>query len=351
MKRLLLCVVALAAMFGTGAGAQDLSGNWQGTLKAGKDLRVIFNFYKGDKDALSAKMYSIDQGGQAIPVTSVTEHGSSIKISVDMIGGTFEGKLSEDGKTITGTWTQGTQPLPLTLVRTTPETAWDIPAPPPPLKRIPADANPTFEVATIKPTPEGTRFSIHPTRSGELVATDASLAYLIKFAYEVNPRQITKGPAWLDMDKYDLTAKPDIEGQPSLKQMRVMVQKLLADRFQLTFHREKIELPVYAVTVARGGPKLTVNDTNPNGNPGYGGGPAGASRELDHSGIYQLCSERRCWAAGGRSDRTRLGAVQLRPEVDARCFSISARTRPRAPLQTTRTRPRTSSPRCSSSWG
>jgi uncharacterized protein (TIGR03435 family) len=275
MKKLLLCVVALAAMFGMGARAQDLAGNWQGTLKAGKDLRVIFNVYKGDKDAWSAKMYSIDQGGQAIPVTSVTEHGSSIKISVDMIGGTFEGKLSEDGKTIAGAWTQGMQPLPLTLVRATPETAWEIPAPPPPPKRIPADANPTFEVATIKPTQEGTRFSIHPTGSGELIATDVSLAYLIKFAYQVHPRQITKGPAWLDTDKYDLTAKPDIEGQPSLTQMRVMVQKLLADRFQLTFHHEKTELPVYAVTVAKGGPKLTINEANPDGNPGYVGGPAG----------------------------------------------------------------------------
>ena len=275
MKKLMLCIVALATMFGTSARAQDLSGNWQGTLKAGKDLRVIFNFYKGDKDAWSAKMYSIDQGAQAIPVTSVTKQGSSIKISVDMIGGIFEGKLSDDSKTMTGTWTQGTQPLPLTLVRATPETAWDIPAPPPPPKRIPADANPTFEVATIKPTQEGTGFSIHPTNSGELVATDASVAYLIKFAYEVHPRQITKAPAWLDTDKYDLTAKPDMEGQASLKQMRVMVQKLLADRFQLTFHREKIELPAYAVTVAKGGPKLTKNDTNPDGNPGYGGGPAG----------------------------------------------------------------------------
>src|SRR3984885_942473 len=281
MKGLLLCVVALAAMFGTSARAQDLSGNWQGTLKAGKDLRVIFNFYKGDKDPWSAKMYSIDQGGQAIPATSVTQHESSIKISVDMIGGAFEGKLSEDGRMITGTWTQGTQPLPLTLVRATPETAWDIPAPPPPPKRIPADANPTFEVATIKPTQEGTHFSIHRTGSGELVATDVSLAYLIKFAYEVHPRQITKGPAWLDADKYDLTAKPDIEGQPRRKQTRVMVQKLLADRFQLKFHHEKLELPVYAVTVAKGGPKLTVNDTNPNGNPGYGGGPRGGMRVIN----------------------------------------------------------------------
>jgi uncharacterized protein (TIGR03435 family) len=57
--------------------------------------------------------------------------------------------------------------------------------------------------------------------------------------------------------------------------MRMMVQKLLADRFQLTFHREKKELPAYAITVAKGGPKLTKNENNPNGNPGYGGGPAG----------------------------------------------------------------------------
>lgn len=275
MKKKLLCLLALVTMLAGGARAQDLSGNWQGTLKAGQGLRIIVNFFKGDKDGWSAKVYSIDQGAQPIPVTAVTKQGSNIKISVDMIGGVFEGKLSDDSKTMTGTWTQGPQPIPLILVHATPETAWEIPAPPPPPKRIPDDANPTFEVATIKPTQPGTGFSIHPTRSGELVATDASLAYLIKFAYEVHPRQITKAPAWLDTEKYDITAKPDIEGQPSLKQMRTMTQKLLADRFQLTFHREKIELPAYAVTVAKGGPKLTKNDTNPNGNPGYGGGPAG----------------------------------------------------------------------------
>ena len=66
-----------------------------------------------------------------------------------------------------------------------------------------------------------------------------------------------------------------MEGQPNLKQMRVMVQKLLADRFQLAFHNEKKELPAYAITVAKGGVKLTKNEGNPKGNPGYGGGPAG----------------------------------------------------------------------------
>ena len=273
MRKLALSLAALL-VFAFGAQAQDIAGQWQGTLKAGRDLRIVVKITNDDK-RLQATMYSIDQPGPGLKASNVRFDGGALGFSVDLIGGRYKGKLSGDGKSFAGTWTQGPTPLPLNLVRTTPETAWEIPAPPPPPKLIPEGANPTFEVATIKPTQEGTRFSIHPTRSGELVATDTSLAYLIKFAYEVHPRQITRGPAWIDTDKYDLVAKPDIEGQPSLKQMREMVQKLLADRFQLSFHREKAEVPAYAVTVAKGGLKLTKNDTDPNGNPGYGGGPAG----------------------------------------------------------------------------
>ena len=351
MKRPLLWAVVLVAMFGTGALAQDLSGNWQGTLKAGRDLRVIFTISKGDKDTWTAKMYSIDQGAQPIPVSSVTQHESNIKMSVEMIGGTFEGKLSDDGKTMTGAWTQGLQPLPLILVHATPETAWEIPPPPPPPKRIPEDANPTFEVATIKPTQEGTHFTIHPTGSGELIANDVSLAYLIKFAYEVSPRQITKGPAWLDTDKYDVKAKPDIEGQPSLKQMRVMVQKLLADRFQLKFHHEKLELPVYAVTVAKGGPKLTVNDTNPNGNPGYGGGPKGGMRVINSTIAEFISFVLNDAVALPVVDQTGLGSTRynfvLKWTPDA---SQSGAMPPGPRPRTVRTQPRTFSPRCSNSW-
>ena len=276
MKRLMLCLVAMAVLFVPALRAQDVVGDWQGTLDlGGGKLRMVVKVVKGDKGGLSAKLYNADRGTQPASASSVTLNGSTFRFSVAVMGASYEGKLSADGQSIIGTWTGGPIPTPLNYTRATPETAWEIPAPPPPQKQIPADANPTFDVATIKPTKEGTPFSIHPTRSGELVATDASLEYLIKFAYEVHPRQITKGPAWLDTDKYDLTAKPDVEGQPSLKQMRAMMQKLLADRFQLTFHREKIELPAYAVTVAKGGVKLTRDDSTPNGNPGYGGGPAG----------------------------------------------------------------------------
>ena len=53
---------------------------------------------------------------------SVKQSGSGLKIAVPAINGTYEGSLSADGNTITGTWTQGS-PLPLTLVKVTPTTA------------------------------------------------------------------------------------------------------------------------------------------------------------------------------------------------------------------------------------
>jgi hypothetical protein len=139
VKRAILCVVALATLFASGLRAQDLSGNWQGTLKTpNKDLRIILNFSKGDKDGWNAKMYSIDQGGQPINASSVAKQGTAIKIAVDMIGGTYEGKISDDGNSISGTWTHGPTPMALILVKATPETAWEIPAPPPPPKLMAA---------------------------------------------------------------------------------------------------------------------------------------------------------------------------------------------------------------------
>ena len=129
----------------------DIAGDWQGTLPAGKSLRIILKITKTDK-GWSAKMYSIDQASQPINASSVTLDGSTFKYSVALIGGSYEGTLSADGNTIVGSWTQGPSPLPLTLVRATKETAWEIPIPPPPPKPIAADANPSFEVATVKPS-------------------------------------------------------------------------------------------------------------------------------------------------------------------------------------------------------
>jgi uncharacterized protein (TIGR03435 family) len=160
--------------------------------------------------------------------------------------------LSADGNSIVGTWTQGDHPLPLNLVRVTKDTAWDIPEPP---KRMGADADPSFEVATIKPSkPEaqGNGFSLR----GRTESTfNTSLADLIEFAYDVHAKQIIGGPDWIDKDKFDITGVPDKEGEPSYEQVKMMMQKLLADRFQLAFHHDKRELSVYVLSVGKNGPK------------------------------------------------------------------------------------------------
>ncbi len=258
MKTLTACVAAMATMFGAMAHAQDISGNWQGTLHANKDLRVVFNFYKGEKDAWSAKMYSIDQGAMPIKATSVVKQNSYIKVSVDMIGGVYEGELSEDGKTLSGTWTQGPKPLPLVLVKATPETAWDIPAPPSPPKLLPADADPSFAVATIKPNPSGgTSMQRLTTNGHDFTVRNGSLGDLISFAYDVQTTQIIGGPGWLDEDRYDIAARQDQDGLANDKQLRGMARKLIEDRFQLKVHHDKRELSAFVLTVGKNGQKLT----------------------------------------------------------------------------------------------
>jgi uncharacterized protein (TIGR03435 family) len=250
---------------------QDITGAWQGSLKAGdREQRFVLRISLED-NKLKAVLYRVDQGGQGEPATTITRNGSTIRVTLAAKGITYERQLTSDGKAIAGTWTQGT-PLPLKLARATPETAWAIPDPPPPSTPMPADATPVFEVATIKPSKdEGVHLYLDD--SGVFHPTGPSLSDLIKLAYDVHSRQIIGGPSWLDREKYDLFAKPDKPGKPNLAQLKVMLQKLLAVRFQLAFHHEKRELSVYAITVAKSGAKLTRNDNDSNGNPTFSAGP------------------------------------------------------------------------------
>jgi uncharacterized protein (TIGR03435 family) len=192
-------------------------------------------------------------------------------MAVPALGGTYEGKLSSDGNTITGTWTQGA-PLPLNLERATPATEWTIPEPPPPPKIMAVDAKPKFEVATIKPSqnPQGFGFTVN--RSGWLTTHNTSLTDLIKISFGLHPKQITGGPSWMETEKYDVTGKPDTEGIPSITQLMAMVQQMLPDRFELKFHREKKELAAYGLSITKSGIKIQEETSNPNGLPGFGGG-------------------------------------------------------------------------------
>jgi uncharacterized protein (TIGR03435 family) len=146
----------------------------------------------------------------------------------------------------------------VTLARATPETAWDVPEPPAPEKPMAADANPSFDVATIKPNVSGAATVQQLTIIGRnFTLRNGSLADMIAFAYNVQLKQVVGGPDWIDKDRYDIAAVPDVEGSPSLLQLRSMVRKLLADRFALMFHHEKREMAAFVLTVGRSGQKLT----------------------------------------------------------------------------------------------
>lgn len=249
---------------------QTIEGTWQGTLHAGQqDLRTVIKVEKPSGGAMKVTLYSIDQGGQPLNATSASFEDHVFKYAIEFIDGSYEGKLSSDGKSISGNWKQGGGPaLPLVLERATPETAWAIPEPPPRVPPMAADANPGFEVSTVKPSKPDQPGKAFLVRGDKFTTINTTLGDLIGFAYDVQSKQVAGGPSWMDSQKYDIEGKPDTPGSPSPAQLRTMVQKLLADRFQLKFHKEKKDMSAYVLSVGKTGPKMTKNTANPNGLPG-----------------------------------------------------------------------------------
>jgi|SRR5579862_876364 len=117
------------------------------------------------------------------------------------------------------------------------------------------DPRTEFEVASVKPAAPGARGTlIRPGPGGGLTITNMTLKEMIVFSYRIQPFQISGGPGWLDSAHYDIVAKP--EAKPNQGEVQVMLQALLADRFQLTIHRESKELLMYALVLARKDSKL-----------------------------------------------------------------------------------------------
>lgn len=254
----MLAFVAATAVRAQAPGSKAIDDTWQGTLHTPqKDLRTVLKVARAGDGSLAGTMYSIDQGAQPLKASSISFQDGTLKYAVQMLDLTYEGKLSPDGKSITGTVTQGNKPLPLVFERATPETAWAIPEAPKPTPPMPADAKPVFDVLTIKPSPpeqQGKMFGVRP--GGQFATINTTLLDLIKFAYGVQDKQVLNLPDWASSQKYDLNGKPDVPGLPNPDQLRGLLKQALADRFQLKFHEEKKEMPAYVLAVAEGGEKM-----------------------------------------------------------------------------------------------
>ncbi len=114
----MLWTVALAALLtGRALNAQDIAGDWLGTLRAGgAELRLALHISKASDGALKATLDSIDQGANGMPVDPITLKDSKLKFTVPVVNGSYEGKINAAGSAIDGTWSQG-QPLALEFRR------------------------------------------------------------------------------------------------------------------------------------------------------------------------------------------------------------------------------------------
>jgi uncharacterized protein (TIGR03435 family) len=136
-----------------------------------------------------------------------------------------------------------------------------------------------FEVASIKPTPPGpgnTTMGFEP--GGRFRATGAPLNALIQIAYEVRDFQVSGGPKWAGSESYDVVAKPAAGTTLNRNQLKVAIQALLADRFNLKIHRETKDLPIYSLVVGKNGPKLTKNIDAPGPGATMGSGQLKGSK-------------------------------------------------------------------------
>jgi uncharacterized protein (TIGR03435 family) len=123
-----------------------------------------------------------------------------------------------------------------------------------------------FEVATIKPTaPDWGKNQYLRMEGAEFVGRNQTVKTLVQSAYNLTPRAISGGPAWIDVDRYDILAKPPGDIRPNRDEQMSMVRTILTDRFKLAFHREQKEFSIYALTIAKNGPKLKESTGSPDG--------------------------------------------------------------------------------------
>jgi uncharacterized protein (TIGR03435 family) len=216
---------------------------------------VVVKLIKNADGTLRGTVSWFDQSGSGVPLTSVTVTGHQVKLDSTAAQVSFDGKLSDGGRSMEGTWLQMGKTFPLTLRLTDGDAVWVS-------QRLPAmvAADPAFEVATVKPTAPGTTGGGIHARTRQFGVTNRTVEDLIKWTYQVRSRQIEGGPKWMDEDHFDMAAEPNAPGQPSDEQYRVMGQKLLAERFGLKIHVVEKVFPVYRLVVVKTPVKMTPND-------------------------------------------------------------------------------------------
>jgi uncharacterized protein (TIGR03435 family) len=114
----------------------------------------------------------------------------------------------------------------------------------------PVSNDPAFEVASVRPNTSGyMSMRLEPQSGDRLMATNVTTAMLIRFAYDLPDFHVSGGPNWLNADRFDVAAKA--EANATIDQRRLMLRRLLTERFKLNAHIETRDLPIYTLIMAR----------------------------------------------------------------------------------------------------
>ena len=128
-----------------------------------------------------------------------------------------------------------------------------------------------FEVADIKLNTSNAEPNGNFLPGGRVQITNVPLRMLIVEAFKIRNNELIGGEAWLDSERFDVVAKAVPTSTED--ELRKMLQKLLADRFKMVVHREEKQMPAYALTVGKNGPKMKESDKPvPQGQPLCRGG-------------------------------------------------------------------------------
>ena len=117
---------------------------------------------------------------------------------------------------------------------------------------------PAFEVASVRLADQSATYRPPTASPDSFTVRNMTLRDCIQTAYEM-PRTNVTGPEWLNDVRLDIVAKAS--GPADDKRLHLMLRTLLAERLALKVHIDRKEMSVYAVTVAKGGPKFSESTT------------------------------------------------------------------------------------------
>lgn len=153
------------------------------------------------------------------------------------------------------------------------------------IKPMAKNADPSFEVAVIKPSDPNDKNQAFGLEGHRIHIENNSMIGILCFAYSIQKSQIVNAPAWFDEQRWDIDGVPDVEGKPSWDQYRHMVQKLLTARFGLKMHPDRRELSVYTLTVAKSGPRLAKSTRDPDANSDSSGHGIGTGQYMKFTNV------------------------------------------------------------------